>query len=111
VSPYYNGDRRQTYQQAEVTTILAPAAFDEGGNFIRPQFGPLSLQLSSGAFYGNYHVTSGATGQALNLVYGASIPAALQVDFDRQARPTVTPAHRGADQKLAASAPVSPIPR
>ena len=37
--------------------IPVPAAFDEGGNFIRAMFGPLTLtRLDNGQPYGDYHV-------------------------------------------------------
>jgi hypothetical protein len=114
VATYLNGDRRLSYQQAEVVTLIqVPAALDEGGNFIRPQFGPLSLQTAGGAsFFGNYHVTAGVTGANLNTVYGgtANVPGTLLFDVDSEPRPAATP-HRGADQKQAAAPPVTPIPQ
>ena len=113
VQSYFNGDRRHAYVINEPTTlpILAPAAFDEGGNFIRPQFGPLSVQTAAGAFYGNYHVTVGEVGASLSSIYGPGpfVPSALGTDFDGEPRPALTP-HKGADQKGSAPAPVTPIP-
>jgi hypothetical protein len=114
VANYFNGDRRHAYQQQEVVTaIQVPAALDEGGNFIRPQFGPLSLQTAGGAsFFGNYHVTTGVAGANLNTTYGgaANVPGTLLFDVDSEPRPAATP-HRGADQKQAAVPPVTPIPQ
>ncbi|MEO8679032.1 MAG: choice-of-anchor D domain-containing protein [Vicinamibacterales bacterium] len=97
---YVNVDRRNSYQQAEVTTILAPAALDEGGNFIRPQFGPLSLTKLDDTRFSNYHTSAGVNG--VNLAtggggYGAgNVPAALTFDIDSEPRPA-TP-DRGADE-------------
>ncbi len=43
VAEYVNGNRSAIFQPEVTTAIQTPAAFDEGGNFIRPNFGPLSL--------------------------------------------------------------------
>ncbi len=43
VAEYFNGSRSAVFQNEVTTGIQVPAAFDEGGNFIRPSFGPLSL--------------------------------------------------------------------
>jgi hypothetical protein len=109
VTQYVNGGR-STYAMPDVyAPITAPAAFDEGGNFIRPQFGPLSIQAPDGSFFGNYHVTvNGAAGQALTSLY-LVVPPELLTDIDVQPRPTATP-NRGADEKTAALPPVTPIP-
>ena len=121
VAQYVNVARKATalVGEAASATILVPAAFDEGGNFIRPQFGPLSLTrrpddpqiATSGLFWANYHVTAGgAGGQNLNLLFApGSVPGAVQLDFDAEARPNFGP-HRGADQKEAADAPTTPVP-
>jgi hypothetical protein len=131
VARYANGARNQTVVLLEATTIQVPAAFDEGGNFFRPLFGPLSLTRldpspnnSNDAvpFWGNYHVTAGVDGQPLGgppasttaLFPGSStdlwanVPLTLRSDFDAEARP-LTP-DRGADEKLAAPAPTTPVP-
>ncbi len=105
----------------ESTLISTPAALDEGGNFIRPQFGPLSLENPNnnpGPFFGNYHLTAGVNGLRLcgtpgpNLYgnsCGTTVPGALATDFDRQARPIATP-HRGADQ-VVGQPPTTPVPQ
>ena len=127
VNLYFNTDRRQAYQvgetTGEATLISVPAALDEGGNFIRPQFGPLSLenpnsgQPGQGPFFGNYHLTAGVNGGALcggGSLYGGScttnnqVPVTLLTDFDQQGRPTGAP-HRGADQVIA-PIPTTPVP-
>ena len=109
VTQYVNGGR-STYTMPDVyAPIAAPAAFDEGGNFIRPQFGPLSIQAPDGSFFGNYHVrVNGTAGAALNTVF-ALVPPALLTDIDAQPRPSLTP-NRGADEKTATLPPVTPIP-
>ena len=105
VAQYVNGDRRSSYQQEEITTILTPAALDEGGNFIRPQFGPLSLTKADDARFSNYHTSVGVAGVRLDQQAGGgyngagNVPAALRFDTDGQTRdPLSTPPHRGADQ-------------
>jgi hypothetical protein len=62
---YFNGPRGLTTVGFDATTgIDTPPAFDEGGNFIRPRFGPLTLYRPGTAQpYGNYHVTTGIIGQ------------------------------------------------
>jgi hypothetical protein len=120
VASYGNGARNQTIVVGEniaTATILVPAAFDEGGNWIRPLFGPLTLNQPDGTFYGNHHVTAGVNGQNLTTFYGSvgAIPPALGTDFDGEVRPlggagTGGPADRGADEKLAAPAPTTPVP-
>jgi hypothetical protein len=115
VQGYFNGSRRLTIEQVEVGTIQAPAALDEGGNFIRPRFGPLTLMRptndgttdTSTQFFGNYHLTVGQPGQPLcntGGLYGNcnSVPGPLLRDFDWQSRWTSAnaayPPDRGADQ-------------
>ena len=127
VNLYFNTDRRQAYQvgetTGEATLISVPAALDEGGNFIRPQFGPLSLenpnsgQPGQGPFFGNYHLTAGVNGGALcggGSLYGGScttnnqVPVTLLTDFDQQG---VRPARRtGARIRSIAPIPTTPVP-
>jgi hypothetical protein len=112
VRSYFNGGR-SSITIPESTTLEAPAAFDEGGNFIRPQFGPLSVQADDGSFFGNYHLNAGVAGRSLIAEYGsqASIPLVLRTDFDGQNRAPGGP-HRGADQKPATvPPPVTPLPQ
>ncbi len=109
VKSYFNTDRRNSYQQAEVTTILAPAALDEGGNFIRPQFGPLSLTRLDDTRFANYHTSVGVNGIALTTAvlsggYGVgNVPATLTFDIDRELRPAIP--DRGADEVLSGLIP------
>ena len=67
VASYNNGDRKQTITAPDIATAIpVPATFDEGGNFIRPMFGPLTLtRLDAGHVgepYGDYHVSSNFLG-------------------------------------------------
>jgi large repetitive protein len=111
VAWYFNTSRQAAYQvgetTGEATLISTPAALDEGGNFIRPQFGPLSLENPNSTPpnqpFGNYHVSAGVGGANLATLYG-SVPPALTTDFDGDVRPTVAP-HRGADQAGATALP------
>jgi large repetitive protein len=118
VASYFNTDRRHAYQVGETTgestLISTPAALDEGGNFIRPQFGPLSLENPGSTPpnqpFGNYHVTAGVGGANLATGGGAlyngvgNVPNALATDFDGDPRPVLAP-HRGADQVAQAAPP------
>jgi hypothetical protein len=102
VAEYFNGDRGQTIIDPERTTaITAAPAFDEGGNFIRLRFGPLTLTVPGTvppALYGDYHINTGSS--ALSAGNGAFVTAPyLTLDYDNQARPTVTP-DIGADELL-----------
>ncbi len=79
---YFNGARGAVVQPEINTGIQVPPAFDEGGNFIRPAYGPLSLT-------GDYHIIPGsaANGTAGN---------GLAIDFDSE--PRTAPFDRGADE-------------
>jgi large repetitive protein len=107
-STYFNGDRKQTITAPDIATAIpVPATFDEGGNFIRPMFGPLTLnRLDTGALYGDYHVTSnfaggqtlmGAAGVFTNVTNAADLPAGVKSDADGDVRPNSGPT-RGGDQ-------------
>ena len=112
VASYFNASRQKAYvpgeTTGEATLISVPAALDEGGNFIRPQYGPLTLDNpATGQRFGDYHVTAGLPGSSLcgggGLYTGAcpgAVPIALLTDLDAEGRPTATP-HRGADQAAA----------
>jgi hypothetical protein len=94
VFEYFNGGRGTTVLPGEPTTNLqVPAAFDEGGNFIRVGFGPLTLGDS------DYHITIGSSG--VNADSRANPPAntipELSTDFDAEPRPVGNPDF-GADE-------------
>jgi hypothetical protein len=118
VASYVNASRNPTIVMPEQTSILVPVAFDEGGTFIRPIYGPLALQNPTGlALFGNYHVTAGVEGRNVNTAASDFDRASLLFDVDGHLRPTtgatsdtlLTP-HRGADQKTSTAAPTNPLP-
>ena len=83
---YENGGRGATVNPGEITTNLIPtAAFDEGGNFIRVQYGPLTIGNS------DYHITAAST--AVDADTRANPPARpggilqLLEDIDDEPRP------------------------
>jgi hypothetical protein len=96
VSEYVNGNRNTTTIILEGTTSMqAPPAFDEGGNFIRLRYGPLTLtDTVSGLLLGDYHIQAGSS--ALN---GASdIVPPVTTDFDGEDRPGGGDNDIGADE-------------
>jgi hypothetical protein len=99
VNDYVNGARSAVFQPEVTTAIQAPPAFDEGGNFIQPRFGPLTL-ISDPTVTPNvlwdYHLSAGspAIGGAIDLI--GTFPS-LSLDFDSGARPTSGP-DIGADE-------------
>jgi hypothetical protein len=108
VAFYENGNRGATANQLEQQTIHTPTAFDEGGNFIRVRFGPLTRWDHSdptnphGPLLGDHHLT-GDLGGALT-----DDPA---TDFDGDLRPQGAGSDSGADEYCAggngACAPVA----
>jgi large repetitive protein len=98
VSPYFNGGRGVTVVPGEGTTALQPApAFDEGGNFIKVRFGPLTRCDDPNPGDGDpgicsdYHVTSGYAGTDLTGTYPD-----LTWDYDGDLR--TAPVDIGADE-------------
>ncbi|GAB4264796.1 MAG: hypothetical protein Kow0092_16670 [Deferrisomatales bacterium] len=105
VAEYFNGDRGQTLNQFEGTTIATAGAFDEGGNFIDVRYAPLTLwDPSTGDLFGDYHLAPASVARNssfLNLCGGA-IFSPLCADFDGQARPEPgTLVDRGGDEAYA----------
>lgn len=84
VSEYVNGSRNTTTLILEGTTSMqAPPAFDEGGNFIRLRYGPLTqVDSTTGALFGDYHIQ--ATGSS---AMDAGSDAGITSDFDGEPRP------------------------
>ena len=97
VAEYINGNRDSTIFNPEVTTaIQAPPAMDEGGNFIRLRFGPLTQTLSTGAgtgtvLRGDYHIQIGSPAIDLS-------GSAVEDDIDGDVRPIGIANDIGADE-------------
>ncbi len=101
ISEYVNGDRGLTIKIPEPTTAFqAPAAWDEGGNFIKVRFGPLTLnRVDNGQPYGNYHLMTGSPAVDIgnNIISSFSD---LTVDYDGEARPDAFGVDIGADEAM-----------
>ncbi len=90
VNGYFNVGRGQTLVAPEFTTLQTAGAFDEGGNFIQVQYGPLSLlepgiepNPADNTTLLDYHVA--ASSAAIN--NGDNVPAGrLSEDFDNDTR-------------------------
>jgi large repetitive protein len=91
---YANGNRESTVTNPEGTTALQPVvAFDEGGNFIRLRFGPLTqTRVDNGLFYGDYHIQSTST------AVDAGTNVGISNDFDGEPRPSGAAEDMGADE-------------
>jgi hypothetical protein len=84
VAEYVNGDRNLSVTQPDrvpPSSITTFAAFDEGGNFLSLEYGPLTPYRPGGGLFGDYHLQGGSP--ALGAA-GAPAPA---VDFDGESRP------------------------
>jgi hypothetical protein len=98
VEEYVNANRSAVFQPEITTAIQVPPAFDEGGNFIRPTFGPLSLYNDDmglgipGTLFGDYHIS---VGTAWGIYLGDTF-LELLLDFDNDAR--MNPPDIGADE-------------
>ncbi|MBI5443571.1 MAG: hypothetical protein HY900_20475 [Deltaproteobacteria bacterium] len=98
VHEYVNVDRGSTVLQPEITTaIQVQPAFDEGGNFIRTRYGPLTLlridpltglPVDPPEPYGDYHVLTRRDGMPVaTFNTRATAFPDLRLDLDRQVRP------------------------
>ena len=85
VSEYVNGSRNTTTLILEGTTSMqAPPAFDEGGNFIRLRYGPLTqTDTKSGLLLGDYHIQTGSSA----LDAASDLDPAVTTEFDGEGRP------------------------
>jgi hypothetical protein len=99
---YKNGSRASVVQIELGDPIQVPGAFDEGGNFLHPQFGPLSINvdLSSqgGVQVSDYHIKGDSpaknAGSDLTGDYSE-----LETDFDGDPRPNGPAVDIGADER------------
>lgn len=86
VAEYVNGSRNTTTIILEGTTSMqAPPAFDEGGNFIRLRYGPLTQTDTDNptVLLGDYHIQGGSP--ALNAA--SDLVPTVITDFDVEDRP------------------------
>jgi len=100
VRPYVNG-ARSSVLQAEITTIQTPAAFDEGGNFIRPAYGPLTLiadPLAVPQLLWDYRLQGISPAVNAGINRNSLFPKLL-FDFDFTARPKGSSVDIGAHEK------------
>jgi hypothetical protein len=104
VAEYFNGSRSSVFQTEITTAIQTPAAFDEGGNYIRPSYGPLSLYDDAvsndgdpGTLFGDYHIMNTGAAFSLGADLSGTYPA-LELDIDMQARPNGGAVDAGADE-------------
>ena len=98
VFEYVNGNRESSISSPEATTVVqAVPAFDEGGNFIRLRYGPLTQVRVAGAdigeLYGDLHLQLNSP--AIN---NDRIGAGITDDFDGEPRPFEGSFDIGADE-------------
>ncbi len=110
VSEYFNGARSGVTQLESTTPIQAPPAFDEGGNYIKPVFGPLTLFVDAGiadgdpgTLIGNYHIQGGSSAQ--NATTNGISP-----DYDGNTRPQGASYDIGADECVESGAACAGTP-
>jgi len=102
IFPYFNGGRGLTVVPGEATTALQPApAFDEGGNYIKVRFGPLTRCDDENPGDGNpgtcsdYHIAPGSSAVDAGTNLTGTYPD-LTWDYDGDLR--TAPVDIGADE-------------
>ena len=112
VQAYSNGARSSIIPPVGTTAIQTAATFDEGGNFINPRFGPLSLNVdldgdaTNGVQPSDYHIGVGSPAQNVGINV-TSLSTALANDFDGDSRPACVDI--GADELLPDTGPICPV--
>jgi hypothetical protein len=109
VNEYVNGDKSSVFQPEITTAIQVPPAFDEGGNFIRPRYGPLALYDDAtpdngdpGILFGDYHILAGSPAVNAGTDLTGTFPD-LAADFDGDPRPYGCVVDIGADEFIDAT--------
>ena len=140
VAEYFNGNRSSVSQPETTTPIQAPPAFDEGGNFIRAKYGPLTLYNDNvvcdlpadptcesaepgdgfpGVLFGDYHLFPSSPARDMGYAIwtdGSWLNTtvwddALWFDIDGEPRPDNTDADIGADEVPVGAKIVAPDDR
>jgi len=94
ITPYFNGDRAQSIAQPfAISNMLTQPAFDEGGNFIDINFGPLTPT-------GDYHLQPASPARDAGKTKPTLQFIELGADIDGEFRPSGTSTDMGADEVL-----------
>jgi len=104
IQSYINGARTGVLQPELTTAIQVPPAFDEGGNFIQPRFGPLSINVdldttgTAGDQVSDYHIQAGSPAVDAGVNLTGTYPA-VGLDIDGDTRPSGATVDIGADER------------